>query len=117
MICSGGVCLSDPPSCPRSLKVLDTRPDSITLQWREPETDGGSHVTHYVIEMTLAQEMQFTHVGKVDGLTLEYKVERLTKGKDYLFRVKAENPAGLSSEGAELNKPATAKLPFGRLSF
>ncbi len=108
--------ISDPPSTPRSLSVTDTQPNSITLKWKAPKTDGGSPVTQYVIDMKASDGTEFTEVGKVDGAILDYKVKGLTKGKDYLFQVKAENPAGLSSKGAELDKPATAKLPFGRFS-
>ncbi len=108
------VLFSDPPSAPQSLRVSDTQPTSVTLKWQAPQSDGGSPVTHYLIEKHTSEESEFTEVYRVDGLTQTYKVKGLTKGKDYLFRVKAENPAGLSSEGAELDKPTTAKLPFGR---
>ncbi len=109
--------ISDPPTAPRSLSVTDTQPNSITLKWKAPKSDGGSPVTQYVIDMKPSDGIEFTEVGKVDGAHLKYKAEGLTKGKDYLFQVKAENPAGLSSKGAELDKPVTTKLPFGRSSI
>ena len=111
------VTISDPPSPPGSLSVSDTSPDSVTLTWTLPPSDGGAAVTHYIIEQRLASETNFMQVGKVDGMTFSYKTTGLTKDKDYMFCVKAENPAGVSSEGAQLEKPVTAKHPFGMLSI
>ncbi len=109
------VSFPDPPSAPASLKVSETQPESITLRWKAPLSDGGSSVKHYMIEMRTSEESQYSEVTRVDGLTFSYKVTGLTKGNDYFFRVKAENPAGLSPEGAELDKPVKTKLPFGML--
>ena len=56
---------------------------------------------------------EYETVGRVDGETMSFTADGLKEGQKYYIRVKAENPAGLSESGAELKKPAVAKLPFG----
>lgn len=50
----------------------------------------------------------------LDASTLKSTVTRLFEGTDYVFRVFAENPAGLSAP-AETQQPIRAKMPFGEL--
>lgn len=44
------------------------------------------------------------------------KIDGLTEGTTYEFRLTAKNSAG-PSDPALLPKPVTAKLPYGKLSF
>ena len=55
---------------------------------------------------------EYVFVAHVDSTTMQLKVTRLFEGVDYMFRVFAENPAGLSLPG-ETDKPIRAKIPFG----
>jgi len=50
---------------------------------------------------------------KVDKDTFTVKVTNLFEGQNYLFRVAAENQSGRGAY-AELPKPVTARLPFGK---
>ena len=112
-MCERFIHFSDPPLPPESLSVTDTQPDSVTLAWTVPTSDGGTAITNYIIEQRLVEKSKFTEVGKADGKTLSYKAEGLKKDKDYMFRVKSENSAGVSLEGTQLEKAVTAKLSFG----
>lgn len=94
--------------------MVDTNIDRVTVKWGKPKSDGGSPVTGYVIDICSPPSIDFTTLGKVDQNTDTYTAEGLTKGKKYYFRVRAENPAGLSEPGAELKRPAVAKLPYGK---
>jgi len=55
-------------------------------------------------------------LANVDATTLQYKATRLFEGSDYMFRVFAENQAGLS-QPCELDKPITARMPYGQSTF
>jgi Fibronectin type III domain len=84
----------------------------ITVAWEAPSTDGGSPVTGYVVEKKDSKRGEYVFVAHVDSTTMQLKVTRLFEGVDYMFRVFAENPAGLSLP-CETDKPITAKLPYG----
>jgi Fibronectin type III domain len=84
----------------------------ITIAWDAPAVDGGSPVTGYVVEKMDTKRGEYMFVANVDATTTQLKVTRLFEGLDYMFRVFAENPAGLSSP-CETDKSIKAKLPFG----
>ena len=88
----------------------------ITLAWESPASDGGSALTSYVIEKKDTKRAEYVFVGNVDATTLQHTVTRLFEGCDYMFRVFAENPAGLS-QPCELDKPITARMPYGWYTF
>ena len=77
--------------------------------------DGGSPVTGYLIEMRSPPSIEYDTVGRVEADTTTFTADNLKEGAKYYFRVRAENPAGISESGAELKKPAIAKMPYGEL--
>ena len=107
----------DPPSDPRNLTVADSNKTQITVRWEKPKSDGGSPITGYVIETRSPPNPDYETAGRVDADTTSFTADGLKEGNKYYIRVKAENPAGLSESGAELKKPAVAKLPFGETVF
>ena len=106
------ISLADRPSCPQNLRVTEVHKDYACLAWDIPESDGGSPITGYNIEKRDASKTNWMSAGNSDGKTLNFRVTRLFEGTDYHFRVTAENKIG-TSEPTELDKPVTAKLPFG----
>ncbi|XP_013785867.1 twitchin-like, partial [Limulus polyphemus] len=104
------VLVYDKPSSPRGpLEYPSTTNSSVTLQWKSPEDDGGSAITGYQIEKC---EFGSDRWLPVPGYcpTTTYTVRNLEEGKQYKFRVSAENMYGVSEplEG----KPVTVKNPF-----
>jgi len=75
-----------------------------SVSWEPPESDGGSPVTSYVIELRDRTSVKWTpvQVTKADELTAV--INDVIENKEYIFRVRAENKAG---EG----KPSAASLP------
>lgn len=75
--------------------VTDVTCDSLVLTWKPPKDDGGSKITHYVIEI-----INLTKGG--DWMLMEdvkdtsYRVTKLIKKNEYQFRVKAVNKLGES---------------------
>ena len=108
--------ISDAPSAPRNLRGVEVDASYITLAWESPASDGGSALTSYVIEKKDTKRAEYVFVGNVDATTLQHTVTRLFEGCDYMFRVFAENPAGLS-QPCEVDKPITARMPYGWYTF
>jgi len=103
----------DAPFAPRELKVEDYNVDYVTLSWTAPEHDGGSPILGYVVEKRDSMMNMWSQAAKVDKDTFTVKVTNLFEGQSYLFRVAAENQCGRGAY-AELTKPVTAKLPYGK---
>uniref|UniRef100_A0A3Q2Z243 Titin n=1 Tax=Hippocampus comes TaxID=109280 RepID=A0A3Q2Z243_HIPCM len=82
------------PAPPKRLDIVDTTDSSVSLSWLKPEHDGGSRVQCYVIETRLKGTDKWFVVGTAKNLS--YVVEKLNKGDEYHFRVKARNESGLS---------------------
>lgn len=98
------------------MHVTEVYKDHISLSWEEPESDGGSPITGYVIEKRDASKTTWITAGNVDKDTMSFQVTKLFEGSSYLFRVSAENKIGIG-EPAALSEPVTAKLGFGKLTF
>lgn len=75
------------------------------LDWCEPMRNGGAKITHYNVEMKIAKAgEEWKEVGKSDGPKRFFRMEGLTKGVKYQFRVRSVNKAGPSepSEPSEV---------------
>ena len=102
----------DVPSSPENVRGVEVDSTYITLAWDSPASDGGSALTGYVVEKRDMKRADYVFVANLDAATLQYKATRLFEGCDYMFRVFAENQAGLS-QPAELDKPIKARIPYG----
>jgi len=104
---------TDVPSSPRNMRAVAVDSTYIDLAWDSPDSDGGSALTGYVIEKRDMKRADFVFVANVDATTQQYRATRLFEGCNYMFRVFAENQAGLS-EPCETDKPITARVPYGQ---
>jgi len=107
------LCVLDKPASPKDFKVTATHKDSVELSWNIPEYDGGSPITQYVIEKQDLSRGTWSAAGKTRPSATEFTVGKLTEGKEYLFRIYAENEVGVSSP-VEIKKPVTAKSPYSK---
>lgn len=100
--------LPGPPTGP--LDTTDISKHNCTLQWKPPAYDGGSRVTHYVVER---KDVSLTHWICINSSCKDTKftVQGLTEGQEYLFRVMAVNENGMGPSLDGLNA-VRAKLPF-----
>ncbi|CAF1005403.1 unnamed protein product [Adineta steineri] len=88
--------------------VLKNSEGSNQIQFRK--NDGGSDIKHYIVERHEPGTDKWTKVGPpVSGTT--YDVKGLDEGKNYEFRVSAENENGLS-EPLIIDAAIKAKWPF-----
>lgn len=96
------------PASPKRMDILDTTDNSVSLGWLKPEHDGGSRIQCYVIEAKPKGTDKWAVVGNTKNVT--YVVEKLNKGDEYDFRVKAKNDAGYSKPRETL-APVLVKEP------
>ena len=88
--------------------------NSVSLKWNEPDSDGGSEITNYVLEAREGVRRGWNRVGSVDVTEdCQYTVPLLTEGAQYVFRVAAENAIGVG-EFAELSQTVVPKSQFGK---
>ncbi|CAH1103156.1 unnamed protein product [Psylliodes chrysocephalus] len=93
------------------LEVSDIHKDNCTLKWKKPKDDGGEPIENYIVEKFDPETGIWLPVGKTNGAVPEMKVEGLTPGHEYKFRVKAANKEG-ESEPLETIGTITAKDPY-----
>jgi hypothetical protein len=84
----------DPPGPPEYVKVEDWDRKWVNLSWQKPQDDGGSYVTHYVIEKKEDFSSKWAKVIDTDNNECGAKVSDLIENSQYQFRVKAVNRAG-----------------------
>ena len=97
------------------LEVKDIQKDSMSLSWQPPKSDGGSPITGYTVEKREPNRNMWTPVQRLNGDVTSCVADKLLDGKDYLFRVVAENKKG-SSKPLETGKAHTAKSPYGEFA-
>ena len=99
---------SDVPGKPKGpLEISNVTENSADLQWKPPESDGGTPLTSYIIEMRPDSRSTWTKAGSVDGTTTNFTVPDLREGTEYYFRVIAVNAEGQSEplQGKDTAKP------------
>ena len=87
----------------------------MVITWTPPNSDGGTPLTHYVIEKKEPKSTRWSQVTKEKVKESTFKVEDLIEGKEYEFRVAAVNKAG-QGPFSVLSEPKTTKLPLGKNS-
>lgn len=113
-----GFCLyiPDTPGPPVNFRFEEVRKDSILCKWEPPLDDGGSEVLNYVLEKKDNSKAETGWVTVTSTLRgCKYPVTKLIEGKEYLFRVTAENRFGPGKPC--ISKPVIAKNPFGSQHF
>ena len=99
------------PQPVRNLKVDNIHAESAHLTWEPPLDDGGLPINSYLVEYRDMRRSQFIRCERLSAETLNYELNRLTKGSTYTVRILAENKLG-QSEPKELAEPFVAKNPF-----
>ncbi len=90
----------DKPSQPGTPEIADYDNTSVSLIWTPPKSDGGSKITHYIIQKKMKTRTEWEDSGSLDTPTgsepLAFKVENLKEKSEVQFRVIAVNKAGQS---------------------
>ena len=104
----------DVPGAPGTPVVSDVTANSMHLRWAEPDTDGGSPITTYVVERRDRFSPRWTPVTRADITQPSFTVTGLVEGQEYEFHVAAQNKAGLG-KFSEHSEVRVAKPPYGKL--
>ena len=85
-----GSCVPSLPGRPRIVKVNST---SVSLTWMQPDNDGGTDITGYVIAYVTAYDSVAQHA--TVGVSTAATVKEMFKcGRSYVFAVAAKNAVG-----------------------
>lgn len=104
---------TDTPGPPVNFIFEDVRRNSIICKWDPPLDDGGSEILNYVLEKKDNSKAEIGWVTVTSTLRhCKFNVMKLIEGKEYLFRVKAENRVGPGPPAT--SKPVVAKDPFSK---
>lgn len=104
----------DTPGPPINFVFEDIRKNSVLCKWEPPLDDGGSEIINYVLEKKDKAKPDSEWIIITSTLRhCKYSVTKLIEGKEYLFRVRAENRFGPGPPC--VSKPLTAKDPFGKV--
>lgn len=92
---------TDVPASPRTVTCENATSSTMDISWMKPLCDGGSSVTGYVIEaysrlsVEEDEDIAWITVARITGEdVLNHTVADLDEGRQYSFRVKAQNRAG-----------------------
>ncbi|XP_071479592.1 twitchin-like [Diadema antillarum] len=101
----------DEPTSPGKPRIPSYDKTTADLEWDKPSSDGGSKITGYVVERRETRSQRWVKATRDPVLNTEFTVTGLIEGREYLFRVFAENKAGLSPPSPESDHH-TAKAQF-----
>lgn len=105
---------SGSPSAPVGpLEFKDIQKSSVTVSWKPSEDDGGSPITHYVVEKREKSKPTWSYIDRIKSTTTQLTMTHLVEKTEYFTRVKAENKAGLS-EPLEGDESVIPKSPFSK---
>lgn len=95
--------------------VGDVSKFGCTVSWERPESDGGSPITSYIVELRDRTSVKWSpvHVTKADELGAI--INDVIENKEYIFRVRAENKAGVGKPSAA-SQPVKIMDPIGELA-
>lgn len=91
---SESVLCCDPVDPPEDVQVTNVGSNFVTLIWNKPEYDGGSNVTGYIVEKSESLSGNWQRCNFSNLMKTAYKVDGLTEGLEYEFRVSAKNMIG-----------------------
>ena len=96
------------------MEVHNPTAEAMTIMWKPPLYDGGSKIMGYIIEKIAKGEERWKRCNEHLVPVLTYTAKGLEEGKEYQFRVRAENAAGIG-EPSRATPPTKAVDPIGKL--
>uniref|UniRef100_A0A8B9GC49 Myomesin 3 n=1 Tax=Amazona collaria TaxID=241587 RepID=A0A8B9GC49_9PSIT len=104
---------------PYDVQCFEVRDTSLQLRWEAPLYTGASPVTGYYVDMCEAGSEDWKQLNKQPTVATHMKVSDLETGKCYIFRVRAQNKAGIgppslpSDPVVAKTKPGTNEIELG----
>ncbi|XP_075903482.1 myomesin-1 isoform X3 [Nelusetta ayraudi] len=97
------------PGPPYDLQILEVRSDSLVLLWKAPVYQGRDPVNGFYVDMKEAEAPHEAWRG-VNNKAMEkifMKIKNLKEAESYVFRVRAQNNAGVGKT-SDVTEPVTA---------
>ena len=104
---------ADVPEAPLNVLVSKVSKFGCTVSWEPPESNGGSPLTGYVIELRDRTSVKWSAVQVTKADELSAIINDVIENKEYIFRVKAENKAGEGKPSAA-SRPVNIMDPIGK---
>lgn len=98
----------DKPEKPTALDIKEVKKDAVVIEWTPPIDDGGLDIIKYSIEKCDPEKLVWIKVAEVDKSIITFCIQKLLANAQYIFRIIAENPIGVS-EPIE-SDPVTIKV-------
>lgn len=106
----------DVPDAPLNVIVGNVTKFGCTVSWEPPESDGGSPITSYVVELRDRTSVKWSPVQVTKADELSAVINDVIENKEYIFRVRAENKAGLGKPSAA-SQPVKIMDPIGQFGL
>lgn len=100
------------PDAPEAPEVTKIAKEEMTVQWSEPERDGGKPIIGYLLEKREEHAVRWSPVNKDPVPTTRFTVTGLLPLHDYQYRVKAVNEIGIGNP-SKPSRAITAKDAVG----
>lgn len=100
------------PDAPEAPEVTKIAKEEMTVEWSEPDKNGGKPITGYLLEKKEEHAVRWSPVNKDPMTGTRFTVTGLRPLHDYQYRVKAANEIGISSP-SKPSRAITAKDAFG----
>lgn len=106
--------ISDVPDAPQDVSVGNVSKFGATVSWEKPVSDGGAEITSYIIESRDRTSVKWAVAMISKATDRSAIINDVIENKEYIFRVKAENKAGIGKPSAATN-PVKIMDPIGEL--
>uniref|UniRef100_A0A672GRJ6 Myomesin 1b n=1 Tax=Salarias fasciatus TaxID=181472 RepID=A0A672GRJ6_SALFA len=102
------------PGPPHDLQAREVRNDSLVLLWKPPVYQGRNPVNGFYVDMKEAEapEEAWRGVNRDAAEKTFFKIKNLQEGESYIFRVRAQNQAGVGKP-SDVTEPVAAETKPG----
>lgn len=104
--------ITDVPDAPQNVMVGIVNRFGATVTWQPPLFDGGSEIMSYIIELRDRTSVKWEPAMAVRAEDRTAALNDVVENKEYIFRVRAENKAGIGMPSAATD-PVKIMDPIG----